>query len=107
MLIAERGGRPDLYEKGKPVDPYPYSYPINGMDHHQAAWAISTHFWWLVFWHEQGINEANRTGVFSFHEGGANVGLADGSVRFLAESVDQGTLNALATRSGGDTVTLE
>ena len=107
MLIAERAGRPDLYETGKPVDPYPYHNTTSGMDHYQAAWAISTHFWWLVFWHEQGVNETNRTGVFSLHALGANIGLADGSVRFLHESVDQAILNALATRSAGDIVTLE
>lgn len=107
MLIAERGGRPDLYEKGRAVDPYPYHNSKSGMDHYQAAWAISTHFWWTVFWHEQGVNETNRTGVFGFHPSGANAGLADGSVRFLHESVDQAVLNALATRSAGDIVTLE
>lgn len=107
ILIAERAGRPDWYRRGEPVDPYPYRTPGTGMDHHQAAWGISTHFWWLVFWHEQSINESNANGIYSFHAGGANVGLADGSVRFLAESIDQDTLNALATRSSGDIVSLD
>lgn len=106
MLIAERAGRPDLYEKGKPVDPYPFVNPSHGIDHHQAAWGISTHFWHLVFWHEQSVNETNRR-VFSFHAAGAHVGLADGSVRFLSESTDRETLNALATRSSGDVVALD
>lgn len=108
MLVAERAGRPDVYTKGKPDNPYPYADPLrDGMDHHQAAWAISTHFWWLVFWHEQPINKSNKAGVFSFHASGANVGLADGSVRFLSESTGQDTVNALATRATGDVVTLE
>lgn len=102
ILIAERAGRPDLYRRGMSVDPYPYSDPSKGMDNHQAAWGISTHFWWLVFWHEQSINETNAKGIYSFHTSGANVGLADGSVRFLSEDTDQGILNALATRSAGD-----
>jgi prepilin-type processing-associated H-X9-DG protein len=101
ILIAERAGRPDLYERGKDVDPYPFDDRGDGMDHHQAAWAISTHFWWLTFWHEQGINETNR-GIFSFHASGANIGFADGSVRFLSESIDQTALNALVTRAEGD-----
>jgi hypothetical protein len=57
--------------------------------------------------HEQGIKETNRTGVFSLYASGAYDGLADGSVRFLSESVDQATLNALATRSAGDVVFLD
>ena len=107
LLIAERAGRPDWYRRGMPVDPYPYANPNVGMDHHQAAWGISTHYWWLVFWHEQSINETNATGIYSFHTSGANVGLADGSVRFLLEDIDQEILNAMATRSAGDMVTLD
>lgn len=38
----------------------------------------------------------------SNHTGGANVGLVDGSVRFLANSTEQTILNALATRGGGE-----
>jgi prepilin-type processing-associated H-X9-DG protein len=108
MLIVERAGRPDIYERGKPVDPYPFADPIGHMmDHHQAAWAISSHSGWLVFISEYSINETNRGGVFSFHAAGANVGLADGSVRLLSESTDQETANALSTRSSGDIVSLD
>lgn len=101
ILIAERAGRPDLYERGKAVDPYPFDDRGDGIDHHQAAWAISTHFWWLILWHEQGINETNR-GIYSFHASGANVGFADGSVRLLSEEIDQTSLNALVTRAEDD-----
>ena len=107
ILVAERAGRPDWYRRDQPVDAYPYDNPSQGMDHHQAAWGISTHFWWLVFGHEQGINESNSNGIYSFHARGANVGLADGSVRFLPEAIDQAVLNALVTRAEGDVVTLE
>jgi prepilin-type processing-associated H-X9-DG protein len=107
ILIGERSGRPDWYRRGEAADPYPYSNPSKGMDHHQAAWGISTHIWWLVFDHEQSINDTNATGIYSFHTAGANVGLADGSVRFLLEDIDQELLNAMATRSSGDMVTLD
>ncbi len=72
------------------------------MDHHQAAWGLSTHIWWHVFDHEQSINDTNATGICSFHTEGANVGIADGSVRFLSDAIDQAVLNALGTRSAGD-----
>lgn len=47
-----------------------------------------------------GVNEE----VFSFHAGGAHVLLGDGSVRFLNESLNLGTLRALVTRNGSEVV---
>ncbi|MBI2824937.1 MAG: DUF1559 domain-containing protein [Planctomycetia bacterium] len=40
--------------------------------------------------------------IFSFHPGGANVLLADGSVRFLQESIDPRTMRFLCTRAEGE-----
>jgi prepilin-type processing-associated H-X9-DG protein len=37
----------------------------------------------------------------SFHRGGVNVLLADGSVRFIAENVSPDLLHAAGTRTGG------
>jgi prepilin-type processing-associated H-X9-DG protein len=41
-------------------------------------------------------------GVFSFHEGGAHFGFADGHVQFLSENIDQNLLESLTTRAGGE-----
>jgi len=41
----------------------------------------------------------------SYHPGGVNVALSDGSVRFIAQSVDLTTWRALATRANGEAVT--
>jgi prepilin-type N-terminal cleavage/methylation domain-containing protein/prepilin-type processing-associated H-X9-DG protein len=47
-----------------------------------------------------------RLGAYgSGHEGGANVVLADGSVRFLRDSMSLATLKALSTRAGGEVIT--
>lgn len=48
------------------------------------------------------INITRDNELFSDHSGGVNVAFADGSARFLGESLDQNTLNGLLTRSGGE-----
>ena len=40
----------------------------------------------------------------SAHTGGVNVGLADGSVRFVSDNIDIGTWRALSTRQSGEVV---
>jgi prepilin-type N-terminal cleavage/methylation domain-containing protein/prepilin-type processing-associated H-X9-DG protein len=46
-------------------------------------------------------------GPSSFHPGGANVLILDGSVRFLKASVGLATWNALGTRSGGEVISAD
>jgi len=43
-------------------------------------------------------------GFYSFHTGGANFGMADGSVRFLSDTTALGTLRSLGTIGGGEVV---
>jgi prepilin-type processing-associated H-X9-DG protein len=50
--------------------------------------------------------EYKRVGAYgSGHGGGANVVFADGSVRFLRDSISLKTLQALSTRAGGEVIT--
>ena len=42
-------------------------------------------------------------GYHSLHSGGAQFVMADGSVRFLPESIDMRTYNAMGSRAGGET----
>jgi prepilin-type N-terminal cleavage/methylation domain-containing protein/prepilin-type processing-associated H-X9-DG protein len=53
------------------------------------------------------VNCSNDNEVYSFHTGGANALLGDGSVRFLGESIDLRLMAALATRAGGETVSFD
>ncbi len=105
ILVAERAGGPDEYRKGKPVLLQRDQEPGGGT--HQPAWAISTHFVWLVSGLGQGVNDSNLTGIYAFHPGGANVGLADGSVHFLKETTSPAILKGLITRAGSEVVGLD
>lgn len=49
----------------------------------------------------------NYLGFGSFHPGGANFAFSDGSIHFVAETVDDQVLDALATRSGGEPVSID
>ncbi len=48
----------------------------------------------------------NNNEPASYHTGGANFLMADGSVRFVSDSTDQGVLFAIGTRDGGEVFTL-
>ena len=43
--------------------------------------------------------------IYSFHAGGSNIGFADGSVRFVSQSITIDVLAALVTARGGENVT--
>ena len=51
---------------------------------------------------ECAVNCTNAYEIYAFHSLGANIALADGSVRLLRQSVSIRTLAALATRAGGE-----
>ena len=53
------------------------------------------------------VNDPRRPGISSKHPGGANVGFADGSTRFLRESIVPGTLRALFTIAGGEAISAD
>ncbi|MDG3006879.1 DUF1559 family PulG-like putative transporter [Paludisphaera mucosa] len=59
-------------------------------------------------WAQTGVTGGNNAGandeLFSFHPGGVNVLMGDGSVRFLRDSISVVTLRALVTKSGGEVV---
>lgn len=58
-----------------------------------------------AFSHDNGaINAENSGEIYSLHPGGATVGLADGSIHFLSESIAREVLGALCTRAGGEVI---
>jgi prepilin-type N-terminal cleavage/methylation domain-containing protein/prepilin-type processing-associated H-X9-DG protein len=55
------------------------------------------------------VNGSNENGwlVYAFHPSGANVAMADGAVLFLQQNMSLQTLGELATRAGGERVSLD
>ncbi|MCA9051200.1 MAG: DUF1559 domain-containing protein [Planctomycetaceae bacterium] len=49
-------------------------------------------------------SNAKTAGMYSWHEGGAQLTLADGSSRFISENIDAYTFAALITRGGGEVI---
>jgi prepilin-type N-terminal cleavage/methylation domain-containing protein/prepilin-type processing-associated H-X9-DG protein len=50
------------------------------------------------------VNCGPNEETFSFHPGGANVAMCDGSVRFISATVDAPTFSALVSKAGGEVV---
>jgi prepilin-type N-terminal cleavage/methylation domain-containing protein/prepilin-type processing-associated H-X9-DG protein len=53
------------------------------------------------------VNCNNSQGLYGFHAEGANVGMADGSVRFVTTSLTVDLLLKLATRDGEEVITFD
>jgi prepilin-type N-terminal cleavage/methylation domain-containing protein/prepilin-type processing-associated H-X9-DG protein len=102
LLLAEAAGRPKLWRAGRLV-PGTYS---DG-----AAWAAGgllhgrgSTFDGAVQPGPCAVNCTNQREVYSFHPGGANVLMADGSVHFLKAGIDIRVFARLVTRAGGEVV---
>ncbi len=67
--------------------------PMSEVNHYQAP-----------PWRAQNNNAGNNDEIFSFHPGGANVLMGDGSVRFLKESLNVITLRGLVTLAGSEVI---
>jgi prepilin-type N-terminal cleavage/methylation domain-containing protein/prepilin-type processing-associated H-X9-DG protein len=102
ILLVESAGRPTLWRAGRPVA---------GAYARNAAWVGGT----LIFGQGSSpdgatklgpcaINCTNEHEAYGFHPGGVTAAFADGSVRFLRESLDMRTFARLATRAGGEVV---
>ena len=52
-------------------------------------------------------NPPGMVGLSSFHPGGANVLMGDGSVRFLKDSTNMQTIWKLASRNGGEIISAD
>lgn len=70
---------------------------------------------WLMLDHKyvahpinyRGVCQPNGTPIRSAHTGGANIGMSDGSVRFLRDTTSLAVLQAAATRNGGEVYNID
>ena len=95
FMVFEDAGRPKWYKEGV--------LQATEVDGHSWADADVT---WVV--HEicgtSMINCDNNNETYSFHVGGANFTMGDGSVRFVSENIAPEVFVALHTRAGEDIV---
>ncbi len=102
ILLVEDAGRPSLYRKGRDMgvatpdghgwaDPDGAGMSLDGVQANLTTTGGTCY-----------INCTNDSEIYAFHSTGTNILLADGSVRFLRESVAAATLAAMVTANGGD-----
>jgi prepilin-type N-terminal cleavage/methylation domain-containing protein/prepilin-type processing-associated H-X9-DG protein len=104
LLFVEMAGRPDKYQGRTNTGTnlgnystwvYQNAQNLNGFT--QAGTVKGRYF----------VNATNNTGVYSFHAGGANVCMVDGSVKFVQDSVDADTFAAYCTMANGEAANLD
>ena len=104
ILLSECAGRPDEWHAGK-------VFQVNGQT--DGGWADHDNEYIVHGYTADGAtatgpchtNCTNNNEVYSFHQGGANHVMGDGSVRFIRSGMDIRQFVKLVTRSGGEVIT--
>jgi prepilin-type processing-associated H-X9-DG protein len=110
-MVAEMAGRPEWWVRGQRQPDVP-NYYWGGWNwwYWVGPWAGWNSVWVKSYKDDcQSVNAGSRVincnnsdGIYSFHSGGANVAMADGSVRFLRESIPVPSVYALLSSAGGE-----
>jgi prepilin-type N-terminal cleavage/methylation domain-containing protein/prepilin-type processing-associated H-X9-DG protein len=95
VAMVERGGMPGSWADGKNYDQT--DSPELSLTP-QCGWSASDSLFFLLNQYGFCINQLNNHGMYSFHPAGANIGMADGSVRFLADTT---SFQAIMSLYGG------
>jgi prepilin-type N-terminal cleavage/methylation domain-containing protein/prepilin-type processing-associated H-X9-DG protein len=108
ILIAEVAGKDQLYRAGRAT-----GQQLSGFAGGMGGWADATSGGSQLYGSSTdgtttpgncAANCSNDYGLYSFHSGGANLLMADGSVRFVTASVNIRTLAAQVTYNGGEVI---
>ncbi|WP_165252306.1 DUF1559 domain-containing protein [Paludisphaera soli] len=112
ILIVESAGRPQIWRAG--LKKVPGSGLTTANSSILCGWGEPNAF--SIRGYDQGgvvnkgrcaVNCSNVYATYAFHPGGANILLADGSTRFIKETVAIETYAALLTRSGGEIISAD
>jgi prepilin-type N-terminal cleavage/methylation domain-containing protein/prepilin-type processing-associated H-X9-DG protein len=102
IMLAETAARNDLYRNGQKVTGLNlgggWGDPINGENWFGGSLPDGTGAGTCVI----GCTNEYGKGMYSFHTGGVNVVMADGSVRFLNRSTDPKTVAYIVTAAKGE-----
>jgi prepilin-type processing-associated H-X9-DG protein len=101
LLVAEDAGRPDLYTQGAKGDATGRQIPVGagtGWADPDSGFTVNT---------QPVINRHNDSEIYAFHPGGAQFCFADGSARFISDSLETAVGVALVTRAGEETVSTD
>jgi prepilin-type N-terminal cleavage/methylation domain-containing protein/prepilin-type processing-associated H-X9-DG protein len=103
LFVVEDSGRPQLWRMGQLRNGYAADGAWTSPQLEIALDGSDT----LLTTNGQGLgpcvmNCTNDNEMFSFHTGGANIAMADGSVRFLKDNINRKTFAALVTKAEGD-----
>ena len=109
MMFFEDAGRPDLWYKNELItDTSKASEPIEGNGWGDPGSWFSIHYYnnpaKPTYCGTKVINCTNNNEIYSFHAGGANFTMGDGSVHFIREDLDLETFTSLFTRNAEDIV---
>ncbi len=102
IMFSPDAGRPDYYQDGRPRPDLVAPKNVTG-----SRWASPDTEYWshnLCAGGNSIINCNNNNENYSFHIGGGMFSFADGSVHFLANSLDVDVQVSLNTRAGEDPV---
>jgi prepilin-type N-terminal cleavage/methylation domain-containing protein/prepilin-type processing-associated H-X9-DG protein len=115
IMMSEDAGRPDFYLKGKQyaagtsIPWYRGGRPVDPADQGSGAgWAdFGSEFYTDGDGSNQHTNFSSNNEIYSFHPGGANHAFADGSVRFLKETVAPTVFVSLISPNRGEVVSAD
>jgi prepilin-type N-terminal cleavage/methylation domain-containing protein/prepilin-type processing-associated H-X9-DG protein len=106
LMIGEITGRPKHYVTGYKIA------PNQTTDIYGGGWADWDNGHQLHGSTPDGLSEpgpcpmncTNAAEMYSFHPGGCNICFADGSVRFVRQTINIAVMAALVTRAGGEVI---